>query len=326
MAVHAHLKNGFTEVEKCHDLLSLLKYPSYLFQYAYCLIAGLLTVDPKKRLTMEDLTKNEWLLRNNESIFPQNTLRTPGVLSHGSNYLQFQISATMNAYHKAEREGFRLQDVNKAPLAQRRKKKKDSVDGRSESSDSSNSTHSSGSQVNSQSLLGAVAVGSPRDSPVRNLSNNSNQSNTSNTSSASYSSTHSLGFVPHKISPIDLVSSQQSEAIPQDIVVLHTDLSANQAPPVQEIRSSSESDGPSEKQPFQGYRGTKRKHSLEEESEFEDYDEENDSDYSGNDCIIIDDEDEESDDSLKEALPSSLTEAVPRKKPRTDMGPIVIDD
>ena len=275
---------------------------------------------------MEDLTQNEWLLRNNESIFPQNTLRTPGVLSHGSNYLQFQISATMNAYHKAEREGFRLQDVNKAPLAQRRKKKNNSVDGRSESSDSSNSTHSSGSQVSSQSLTlsGTVTVDSPRDSPLRNLSNNSNQSNTSNTSSASYSSTHSTGFVPHRVSPTNLISSQQSDTVPQDIVVTHKDHSANQAPSVQEIRSSSESDGPSGKQPFQGYRGNKRKHSLEEESE-EDYNEDSDSDYSGNECIIIDDE-EDSDDSLNEALPSSLTEAVPRKKPRTDMGPIVIDD
>ena len=275
---------------------------------------------------MEDLTQNEWLLRNNESIFPQNTLRTPGVLSHGSNYLQFQISATMNAYHKAEREGFRLQDVNKAPLAQRRKKKNNSVDGRSESSDSSNSTHSSGSQVSSQSLTlsGTVTVDSPRDSPLRNLSNNSNQSNTSNTSSASYSSTHSTGFVPHRVSPTNLISSQQSDTVPQDIVVTHKDHSANQAPPVQEIRSSSESDGPSGKQPFQGYRGNKRKHSLEEESE-EDYNEDSDSDYSGNECIIIDDE-EDSDDSLNEALPSSLTEAVPMKKPRTDMGPIVIDD
>ena len=289
-------------------------------------------MDPKKRLTMKDLTQNEWLLRNNESIFPQNTLRTPGVLSHGSNYLQFQISATLNAYHKAEREGFRLQDVNKAPLAQRRKKKNNSVDGRSESSDSSNSTHSSGSQVSSQSLSQTVTVDSPRDSPLRNLSNNSNHSNTSNTSSASYSSTHSMGFVPHRVSPTNLISSQQSDPISQDIVVPHIDLSATQAPPVQEIRSSSESEGSSGKQPFQGYRSNKRKHSLEEEEE-EDYNEESDSDYNGNDsdsdfggneCIIIDDE-EDSDGTLNEALPSLLTDAVPKKKRRTDTGPIVID-
>ena len=275
-------------------------------------------MDPKKRLTMEDLTKNEWLLRNNNSLFPQTTLRTPNVLVHGSNYLQVQISATMDAYHKAEREGFRLQDVNKAPLAQRRKKKNNSSDGRSESSDSSNSTHSTGSQVSSQSLTGAVYTESPRDSPVRNLSNNSNQSNTSNTSSASYSSVHSLGFVPQKTSPINLTTSHDPETVTQEFVVLHADISANQAPPVQEIRSSSESDGPSEKQPFQGYRGAKRKHSLEEEESDDDYDEEIDSDYSGdNACIIIDDEDDSD---------GSLTAAPPRKKPRADMGPIVIDD
>ena len=273
---------------------------------------------------MEDLTKNEWLLRNNESLFPQTTLRTPGVLSHGSNYLQFQITATMDAYHKAEREGFRLQDVNKAPLAQRRKKKNNSLDGRSESSDSSNSTHSSGSQVNSQSQPGPVSSGSPRDSPVRNLSNNSNQSTNS---SASHSSTHSYGFVPQRTSPLNLVSSQEPQTLPQDYVIVQTDISANQASPVQEIRSSSESDGPTGKAPFQDYRGKKRKHSLEEEESYDDDDDddnddddddEEDSDYvDENECIIIDDDEDDSN--------SSVNAVPPRKKPRTDMGPIVID-
>ena len=275
---------------------------------------------------MEDLTKNEWLLRNNESLFPQTTLRTPGVLSHGSNYLQFQITATMDAYHKAEREGFRLQDVNKAPLAQRRKKKNNSLDGRSESSDSSKSTHSNGSQVSSQSQPEAVAPASPRDSPVRNLSNNSNQSNTSSTS---HSSTHSYGFVPQKTSPlaVDLISSQDSsQPVPQDFVVLHTDISANQAPPIQEIRSSSESDGPSENAPFQGYRGKKRKHSLEEEESDDDDvddDDDDDSDYDGDECIIIDDDDDDDDEG--EESDSSVKAVQPQKKPRTDLSPIVID-
>ena len=265
---------------------------------------------------MLDLKKNEWLLRNNNSMFSEKTLQTPGILNDKSNTLQVQLSATMDAFHKATKEGFLLQDVNKAPLAQRRKRKKDS-DERSGSSDSNNSGHTSLSH--SQSLSGTASQSPLRDSPVRNFSNNSNHSNTS---SASYSSTHSLGFVPQKSATSDLISSLKSasELSHQDLFLHSKDndrtLSlSSQGAPVQEVRSSSsvESNSVTDCQPFQNSRGVKRKHSLEFEScdnddngsdseseKSDSYDEEYD-DFEGNDdddddeCIVIDDSEDSQD-------------------------------
>lgn len=288
-------------------------------------------MDPKKRLTMEDLKKNEWLLRNNNSLFSEKSLPTPGILNNSSNTIQIQFSATMDAFHKATREGFRLQDVAKAPLARRRKMKKTSEE-RSESSDSS---HSSGScstltqsqSIGSQSISGGVTLSAAgdsgavttvctavdasvplsdlqvptRDSPVRNLSNVSNHSNTSSTS---HSSTHSLGFVPQRISPVNIISSQSTPSdfsvTSQDLFVLDPQVSITARPqsvPFQEIRSSSESETLADAEPFQGSRGIKRKHSLEEEDsdidaeDLNDEDSEEDSDFEvDNECIIIDDD------------------------------------
>lgn len=127
---------------------------------------GLLTVEPKKRLTMVDLLQNEWLQGSHTMLTP---LPTPGVLCSTSNALHFQLCATIQAFHMAARDGFRLQDVDKAPLAQRRKKKRSSTDARSSSSDSSNSLGSSVS----------VSQSPVRQSPVRNLSNTSQGSGTS---------------------------------------------------------------------------------------------------------------------------------------------------
>jgi hypothetical protein len=88
------------------------------------LFAGLLTVDPKRRLTMQDLLNNEWISGKNQEVFSTTPLATPDVLSLTRSTMtnvQNQISATMNAFHKAHRAGFRLQDISKAPLARRRK-------------------------------------------------------------------------------------------------------------------------------------------------------------------------------------------------------------
>lgn len=105
---------------------------------------GLLTVEPSKRLTMDDLKENEWLNRHNSLVFSCTPLRTPGVLNSS---VSSQLSATLGAFHKATREGFRLQDVAKAPLVmKRRKMMKNSVEDRSFSSDSASSGESS-SQV-----------------------------------------------------------------------------------------------------------------------------------------------------------------------------------
>jgi ribosomal protein S6 kinase alpha-5 len=144
------------------------------------IIKGLLTVDPKQRLTMHELRSNEWLKGRNTQVFSITPLCTPDVLSltrSTVNAVQSQISVTMDAFHKAHREGFRLQDVTKAPLAQRRKMKKSSAEARSSSSDSSAS-------YGSLTPTKGLSQSPMRNSPVRNLSSNS------------ASSTQSMGFTP----------------------------------------------------------------------------------------------------------------------------------
>ncbi|CAG5134998.1 unnamed protein product, partial [Candidula unifasciata] len=159
------------------------------------LIRGLLTVEPKKRLRMHDLLRHKWL-RKNMSNTP---LRTPGVLNSHSNVVQDQINNTMEAFHQATRDGFRLQEVATAPLAKRRKQKKNSVDTRSSSTDSNNSSSTTSSHGAAQSPA--------RQSPVRAISRNSS------TSSISQSSVCSTGFVPTtlNISPSPLASSSLSK-------------------------------------------------------------------------------------------------------------------
>jgi len=106
---------------------------------------GLLTVDPKKRLRMSDLRSNEWLQGNNVRLYPSTPLMTPDVLSAGSSVrsAEMGVKQTFSAFHQAHREGFRLQDVVNAKLAQRRRMKKSSTDARSCSTSSSFSTSSS---------------------------------------------------------------------------------------------------------------------------------------------------------------------------------------
>ncbi|CAL1530396.1 unnamed protein product [Lymnaea stagnalis] len=146
------------------------------------LIKGLLTVEPKERICMHDLLKHKWLRKNVRSPVSSMPLRTPGVLSSHNNAVKDQINCTMEAFHQATRDGFRLQEVASAPLAKRRKQKKHSVDTRSSSTDSNNSSSTTSS---------CGAHKSPaRQSPVRALSRNSSAS------SISQSSVCSMGFVP----------------------------------------------------------------------------------------------------------------------------------
>ncbi|XP_076264850.1 ribosomal protein S6 kinase alpha-5-like isoform X1 [Rhynchophorus ferrugineus] len=96
-------------------------------------VEGLLTVTPSQRLQMADLRNNDWL--QGHQRLPQTALMTPDVLSSGSS-AERSIKTTFSAFHKAEREGFRLQDVLSAKLAQRRRKKKSSSNHNSTSSSS----------------------------------------------------------------------------------------------------------------------------------------------------------------------------------------------
>ncbi|XP_031357629.1 ribosomal protein S6 kinase alpha-5-like [Photinus pyralis] len=95
------------------------------------IVQGLLTVDPQQRLRMVDLRNHPWV--QGSQVFPQTPLMTPDVLS-SSGSTEKGLQATFNAFHKAEREGFRLQDVLNAKLAQRRRLKKSSSDNMSNSS------------------------------------------------------------------------------------------------------------------------------------------------------------------------------------------------
>lgn len=102
---------------------------------------GLLTVDPTRRLTTDDLLQNEWI--QGQQLSTSTPLMTPDILNSCAS-IQKRVKATMRAFHTAQREGFLLTDVSNAPLAKRRKKKKDSsTETRSSSSESTHSQSSS---------------------------------------------------------------------------------------------------------------------------------------------------------------------------------------
>ncbi|RXN10446.1 ribosomal S6 kinase alpha-5 [Labeo rohita] len=111
------------------------------------LIQELLTVDPDKRIKMCGLRYNAWL--QDDSQLSSNPLMTPDILGSSTISVHTCVKATFNAFNKCKREGFRLQTVDKAPLAKRRKMKKTSTSTDTRSS-SSESTHSSSSSSQSQ--------------------------------------------------------------------------------------------------------------------------------------------------------------------------------
>ncbi|XP_071395612.1 ribosomal protein S6 kinase alpha-5 isoform X5 [Centroberyx affinis] len=116
-------------------------------QQAKDLIQELLTVDPNKRIKMCGLRYNAWL--QDDSQLSSNPLMTPDILGSSTASVHTYVKATFNAFNKCKREGFRLQTVDKAPLAKRRKMKKTSTSTETRSS-SSESTHSSSSSSQSQ--------------------------------------------------------------------------------------------------------------------------------------------------------------------------------
>lgn len=117
----------------------ILKLNSYLYDMFTVFVSkGLLTVNPRERLTMRDLLRNQWINGTNLEVLSTTPLATPEVLSLTCgtvNTIQSQITATLSAFHKAHRDGFRLQDVSNAPLVQRRKRMRE--EGSSGSTDSS---------------------------------------------------------------------------------------------------------------------------------------------------------------------------------------------
>ncbi|XP_037499169.1 ribosomal protein S6 kinase alpha-5 isoform X2 [Rhipicephalus sanguineus] len=133
-------------------------------------IRGLLTVETSHRLTMNELRAHPWVhARGSVWSAP---LMTPDVLSSSSSprATESAVRATFGAFHLATRSGFRLLDVSAAPLAQRRRLKRNSADVRSDSSVST----SSGSSLTSTSSAHSAA----------------------SLNSATAASTRSMGFVP----------------------------------------------------------------------------------------------------------------------------------
>ncbi|XP_060117223.1 ribosomal protein S6 kinase alpha-5 isoform X2 [Heteronotia binoei] len=122
-------------------------------QEAKDLIQGLLTVDPNKRIKMTSLRYSEWL--QGGSQLSSNPLMTPDNLGSSGAAVHTYVKATFHAFNKYKREGFCLQNVDKAPLAKRRKMKKTSTstETRSSSSESSHSSsHSHGKTTPTKTL------------------------------------------------------------------------------------------------------------------------------------------------------------------------------
>ncbi|KXJ78636.1 hypothetical protein RP20_CCG003981, partial [Aedes albopictus] len=82
------------------------------------LVRRLLTVDPDRRITMEQLLVHEWLDLNRtagvrrqlKTIYPQQSLRQ----------LETNVKNTYDAFKRAEEEGFRLREVSRTTANQRR--------------------------------------------------------------------------------------------------------------------------------------------------------------------------------------------------------------
>uniref|UniRef100_A0A8R1I6I4 Ribosomal protein S6 kinase n=1 Tax=Caenorhabditis japonica TaxID=281687 RepID=A0A8R1I6I4_CAEJA len=95
---------------------------SNVSQDAKNLITGLLTVDPKKRLSMQELTVHMWLKSSASLDTP---LQTPSILPTSADET---FNETLRAFLHANRDGFHLLDVAAAPLMKRRGIKRQSGD------------------------------------------------------------------------------------------------------------------------------------------------------------------------------------------------------
>ncbi|MFT7801677.1 ribosomal protein S6 kinase alpha-5 isoform X1 [Arapaima gigas] len=156
-------------LSSAEDIMKKIKQGDFSFegdawrnvsQQAKDLIKELLTVDPDKRIKMSSLRHNAWL--QDDGQLPSGRLMTPDVLGSSTASVHTCVKATFSAFNKCKREGFRLQTVDKAPLAKRRKMKKTSTSTETRSS-SGESSLSSCSSSQSQEQTPP-----PRDSTLRN--------------------------------------------------------------------------------------------------------------------------------------------------------------
>lgn len=85
------------------------------------LVEGLLTVDAQNRLTLSQLASHPWLVPHSA---PSTPLQTSCVLGRDKG-AACAVNHTFHAFLQATKAGFNLGDVSRAPLAKRRKHKRD---------------------------------------------------------------------------------------------------------------------------------------------------------------------------------------------------------
>ena len=138
---------------------------------------GLLTVDPRRRLTLAGMLSHDWICGRID--VPTTPLMTPDVLDMSGSHVGAALRVAMHAYHKAARTGFTLMDVSNAPLAKRRKKKNCSTESQKESSDSTETNDSrseaSSSQGKESSAVQSVSLNSEAETEYSWKSNGQNK-------------------------------------------------------------------------------------------------------------------------------------------------------
>ncbi|KAI1704433.1 protein kinase domain-containing protein [Ditylenchus destructor] len=111
--------------ESAADIISRIRVAEFSFEdpvwesvsdSAKDLINGLLTVDPKKRLSLSQLAQHPWLV--SLGLGSTKELQTPTILGATSDET---FNETINAFITANRDGFHLMDVDTAPLLVKRR-------------------------------------------------------------------------------------------------------------------------------------------------------------------------------------------------------------
>ncbi|KAE9555456.1 hypothetical protein FO519_001311 [Halicephalobus sp. NKZ332] len=165
-----------TTTESANDIIARIRLAEFSFQepvwesvssQAKDLITGLLTVDPKKRLTLGQLAKHKWLTPSSgtESV---RELQTPTILPSTADDT---FNETFNAFKVSLNDGFSLMDVDSAPLLVKRrglKRRNENPDKPGSGSSSSSAGTGSGNRKVSvqfdQSKLAPVPEASEADS------------------------------------------------------------------------------------------------------------------------------------------------------------------
>jgi ribosomal protein S6 kinase alpha-5 len=115
-----------TATDTATDIIARIRMAEFSFQDSVWdsvsdlgkdLITGLLTVDPNKRLTLQQLSAHKWLRAAFDSS-QAHELQTPTILPSSADDI---FNDTFNAFLTANRDGFQLMDVDTAPLLVKRR-------------------------------------------------------------------------------------------------------------------------------------------------------------------------------------------------------------